>query len=198
MNETGAVKFNYESDGEELAPFPNFEELNAARRELRQLGLLGVDESGIGFGNVSMRDGATNSFYITGSGTGLLPVLTLKDYAKVTACDLQRNWLRCEGGAIASAESLTHAAIYSMDADARAVLHGHDERLWRDLLEDGCATNPDVPYGTVAMAREIQRLFQESDVRTKRIFAMAGHTDGIIAFGRNFPETFAMLRTKRR
>ena len=70
MSETGAVKFHYESSGAELAPFPGFEELNAARQELRRLGLLGVDESGIGFGNVSLRDGA--AFYITGSGTGVL------------------------------------------------------------------------------------------------------------------------------
>ncbi len=117
MNETGAVKFHYESSGKELAPFPGFEELNAAREELRRLGLLGVDESGIGFGNVSMRDGVTDSFYITGSGTGALPSLGLVDYAKVIAWDFERNWLRCEGQAIASAESLTHAAVYSMAAE---------------------------------------------------------------------------------
>ena len=35
----------------------------------RRLGLLGVNESGIGYGNVSLRDGTTDSFYITGSGT---------------------------------------------------------------------------------------------------------------------------------
>ena len=73
----GAVKFHYESSGGELAPFPGFEELNAARQELRRLGLLGVDESGIGFGNLSLRDGATDSFYITGSGTGVLRSLGL-------------------------------------------------------------------------------------------------------------------------
>ncbi len=193
MNETGAVKFNYESAGGELTPFPGFEELNTARQELRRLGLLGVDESGIGFGNVSMRDGATDSFYITGSGTGLLPALTLKDYAKVIAYDFERNWLRCEGQTIASAESLTHAAIYSMDADVRVVLHGHSERLWRDLLKGGPATNRDVPYGTAEMAQEVQRLLRETDVRTKKLFAMAGHTNGIIAFGRNLSETFAAL-----
>ena len=127
MNETGAVKFHYEFTGKELAPFPGFEELNAARQELRRLGLLGVDESGIGFGNLSMRDGATDSFYITGSGTGGLPSLRLVDYAKVIAWDFERNWLCCEGREIASAESLTHAAVYSMAAEVRVVVHGHDE-----------------------------------------------------------------------
>ena len=197
MKETGAVKFRYESAGVELAPFPGFEELNAVRQELRRLGLLGVDESGLGFGNVSMRDGTTDSFYITGSGTGALPALTLQDYAKVIACDFERNWLRCEGRAIASAESLTHAAVYSMAVDVRVVVHGHARGLWRSLRERGSATGPDVPYGTPEMAREVERLFRETDVRTWKIFAMAGHRDGIVAFGQDFRQALAALAPAR-
>jgi L-ribulose-5-phosphate 4-epimerase len=193
MNETGAVKFHYESSGKGLTPFPGFEELNAARQELRGMALLGVDESGIGFGNVSMRDGVTNSFYITGSGTGALPSLSLADYAKVIAWDFERNWLRYEGWAIASAESLTHAAVYAMAAEVRVVAHGHDGNSWRNLRERGVATGPEVPYGTPEMAREVQRLFRETDVCTRRIFAMAGHKDGIVAFGRDFREALAAL-----
>lgn len=193
MKETGAVKFSYESAGGELAPFPGFEELNAIRQELRRLGLLGVDESGLGFGNVSLREGATDSFYITGSGTGVLPALVLGNYAKVTAWDFERNWLRYEGRAIASAESLTHAAVYSMGAEARVVVHGHNRDLWRSLLERGPATASSVTYGTPKMAREVQRLFRETDVRTRKIFAMTGHADGIIAFGENFRQVLATL-----
>ena len=193
MKETGAVKFNYACSGTELAPFPGFEELNAARQELRRLGLLGVDENGIGFGNVSLRDGATDSFYITGSGTGILPTLGLQDYAKVLAWDFERNWLRCEGRAVASAESLTHAAVYSMTGEVRVVVHGHDPRLWHNLCEQGVATSPAVPYGTAQMAREVQRLFGETDVRKQKLFAMAGHRDGILAFGQDFGEALAPL-----
>ena len=193
MNETGSVKFRYESDGGELPPFPGFDELNAARQELRRMDLLGVDENGIGFGNVSMRAGATDSFYITGSGTGARAALTLNDYAQVIAYDFERNWLRCAGAAIASAESLTHAAIYSTDANVRVVLHGHGERLWKLLLKRGPVTGADVPYGTATMAREVQRLFRETDVRTRNIFAMAGHKNGIVAFGRDFAEALAVL-----
>ena len=193
MNETGAVKFHYESSGAELAPFPGFEGLNAARQELRRLGLLGVNESGIGYGNVSLRDGTTDSFYITGSGTGVLQSLGWRDYAKVVAWDLERNWLRSEGRAIASAESLTHAAVYSMAGEVRVVVHGHDPRLWHNLCEQGVATSPAVPYGTAQMAREVQRLFGETDVRKQKLFAMAGHRDGILAFGQGFGEALAPL-----
>ncbi len=159
MSETGVVKFHYESTGGELAPFPGFAELNAARQELRRLGLLGVDESGIGFGNLSLRDGASDSFYITGTGTGALPALDLPDYAKVIAWDFERNWLRCEGRAIASAESLTHAAVYSVAKEVRVVAHGHDSNLWRNLCERGIATGSDVAYGTPEMAREVAAAF---------------------------------------
>ena len=135
----------------------------------------------------------TDSFYITGSGTGVLQSLGLQDCAKVVAWDFERNWLRCEGRAIASAESLTHAAVYSMAGEVRVVVHGHDSRLWHSLCERGVATGPSVPYGTAQMAREVQRLFGETDVRDRKIFAMAGHEDGIVAFGQDFGQALATL-----
>lgn len=186
-----ALKFQYESSGRDLAPFPGFEELNAGRQEVRRLGLLGVDEQGVGFGNVSLRDG--ESFYITGSGTGALPALGLQDYARVVAWDFKRNWLRCEGRVIASAESLTHAAVYAMAALVRVVVHGHSAALWTALLQRGAATAADVPYGTPEMAWEVERLFREADLGVTNLFAMAGHTDGIIVFGRDFCEVLTVL-----
>lgn len=193
MNETGVVKFHYESDGQALPRFAGLDELQAARQELRRRGLLGVDETGIGFGNVSRRAGESGAFYITGSGTGRLVRLGLQDFAKVTEWDFSRNWLRSTGRAIPSAESLTHAAIYAEAAEVRVILHGHDARLWRNLCAGGIATRRDIPYGTPALAREVQRLFRETDVRTKKIFAVAGHRDGIVACGRDLPEAFAAL-----
>jgi class II aldolase/adducin N-terminal domain-containing protein len=189
MKET--LKFHCDSFEVELAPFPGFEELSAARQDLWRLGLLGADASGVGFGNVSLRDGLTNSFYITGTGTGVLPALTLRDYAKVIAYDFERNWLRCEGRAIASAESLTHAAIYAIAAEMRVVVHGHDRDLWRSLRKRGAATGSNVRYGTPEMAYDVQRVFRETGERG--IFAMAGHPGGILAFGRNFREAFGAL-----
>lgn len=195
MKET--LKFHYESSERELKAFLGFEKLNACRQELRRLGLIGVDESGVGFGNVSLREGATDAFYITGSGTGALSALTLQDYAKVVAWDFERNWLRYEGRVIASAESLTHAAVYSMDAEVRVVAHGHDRCLWQGLRERGSATGPNVPYGTPEMAREVQRLFRETDVGRTKLFAMAGHADGIVVFGQDFRQALAALAEAR-
>jgi len=193
LSETGAIKFHCEHVAIELTPFAAFAELQTARQKMRHLGLIGVDGNGVGFGNVSVWDGTTDSFYITGSGTGSLSVLTLKDCAKVTAWDFDRNWLRCEGRTIASAESLTHAAVYSMDRDVRMVMHGHSEQLWRMLLDRGPATRSDVSYGTPEMAREVQRLFMETDVRARKMFALAGHVNGFVAFGNDFPEALGVV-----
>jgi len=120
------IKFTCEHAAAQISPFGSLAELNAYRRKLLQLRLIGLDANGIGFGNVSIRDGPTNNFYITGSATGGIPELTLADCARVVAYDFKRNWLRCEGSAIASSESLTHAAVYESDAKAGAVIHCHD------------------------------------------------------------------------
>jgi hypothetical protein len=74
-------------------------------------------------------------------------------------------------------------------------MHGHDRQLWRSLRERGFATGPNVPYGTPEMARDVQRLFRETDVRG--IFAMAGHRDGIVAFGGDFRQALTALAAAR-
>ncbi len=69
------IKFTCECAAAEIASFDGLAELNAYRRNLRRARLIGVDSNGIGFGNLSVRDGATNNFYITGSATGGIPEL---------------------------------------------------------------------------------------------------------------------------
>lgn len=193
MSETGVVKFAREHIAVELAPFAGFDELNACRRKLLQLRMVGIDANGIGFGNLSVRGGAVGEFYITGSGTGARPRLSLADYAKVTSYDLEKNWLRCEGRPVASSESLTHAAVYASEPQVSAVIHCHTHALWTRLLTRGLATSADVEYGTPEMAFEVQRLFRDTDVRDQQIFAMGGHADGIVAFGKDVGDAFSAL-----
>ncbi len=192
------IKFACEHVATELSPFSGFAELNAYRRKLLQLRLIGVDANGIGFGNLSIRDGTTNNFYITGSATGGMPELALADCARVVAYDFKRNWLRCEGSAIASSESLTHAAVYESDAKAGAVIHCHNSKLWAALLNQAPTTSKAVEYGTPQMAYEVTRLFKITDVQQRRIFVMAGHEGGIVAFGRDFEGAFAILMRERK
>jgi len=116
---------------------------------------------------------------------------------RVVDCDFKKNWLRYEGTAIPSSESLTHAAIYLSDPSASAVIHCHDSVLWETLLDRVPATSKAIAYGTPEMAYEIMRLFEQTDVRSKKIFVMAGHKDGMVAFGTNFEDAFDVLMRAR-
>ena len=73
------VKFTYQRARADIAPFDALAELNACRRKLLEQRLMGVDSNGVGFGNLSVRDGVSGNFYITGSATGGLPELTPTD-----------------------------------------------------------------------------------------------------------------------
>jgi ribulose-5-phosphate 4-epimerase/fuculose-1-phosphate aldolase len=182
----------------EISSFDGFAELNACRRKLLHLQLIGVDSNGTAFGNLSVRDGTTNNFYITGSATGGMPELTVADCVRVVSYDFERNWLQYQGFAIPSSESLTHAAIYRSNATAAAVIHCHDPKLWAALLNQAPTTSKGAEYGTPEMAYEIVRLFQVGDVRTREIFVMAGHEGGIVAFGKDLEEAFVVLMRERR
>ncbi|MGH7983524.1 MAG: class II aldolase/adducin family protein [Candidatus Udaeobacter sp.] len=192
------VKFTGERTNGELTPFDGFAELNGYRRKLRELRLIGVDSNGVGFGNLSVRDGATKNFYITGSATAGILELRLSDCAKVVVYDFEENWVRYEGSTVPSSESLTHAAIYESDAKVGAVIHCHDSALWAVILNQAPTTSKTVRYGTPEMAYEVMRLFRVTDVHSRKTLAMAGHQGGMVTFGRDLEEAFAVLMDERK
>jgi L-ribulose-5-phosphate 4-epimerase len=196
VNETGSVKFSCHQLPATISCFDGFEELNRIRRKLVDLGMVGIDANGVGFGNLSVRDGATSRFYITGSGTGRIADLTPADFSRVVAYDFTRNWLRWEGSRIASSESLTHAAVYESDSDARAIIHCHHLKSWNVLLDKNAvpATPRGIAYGTPEMADAVQRLFQTTDVKERKIFVMTSHDGGLIAFGKDMTDAFTVLQ----
>ena len=191
------VKFTFERACADIAPFDTFAELNECRRKLLGLRLIGQDSNGIGFGNLSVRDGATRNFHIPGSATGGLSKLSLTDCVRVVDCDFKKNWLRYEGTPIPSSESLTHAAIYESDSITSAVIHCPDSALWRALVDRAPTTSKEVAYGTPEMAYEIMRLFKTTDVQSRKILVMAGHEGGIVTFGKNLEDAFGVLMRER-
>lgn len=159
-------------------------ELNAWRNRLRDKGLIGYYvEHGVGFGNVSIREGDSQRFIISGTQTGHIAHTDEQHYALVTACDIDANHVACEGPVQASSEVLTHAAIYALDPDIRAVVHVHDARLWQELIDRIPTTSRDVAFGTPAMAREFQRLYAETDFAERGVAVMGGHDAGLVTFG---------------
>jgi ribulose-5-phosphate 4-epimerase/fuculose-1-phosphate aldolase len=191
------VKFSSERVTAGITSFGGLAELNAHRRKLLQLGLLGVDPNGIGFGNLSVRDGATDNFYITGSATGGLSEMTLTDCARVVGYNFEKNWVRYEGSITPSSESLTHAAIYKSDARAGAVIHCHDSRLWAALLNQAPRSSRPAEYGTPELAYEIMQLLKNTDVQRRKIVVMTGHEGGILTFGKDLEDAFAVLMRER-
>jgi ribulose-5-phosphate 4-epimerase/fuculose-1-phosphate aldolase len=69
--------------------------------------------------------------------------------------------------------------------------------LWKALLGRAPTTSNAVEYGTPEMAQEIMRLFEATDVQNQKILVMAGHEAGIVTFGKNLEEAFAVLMRKR-
>ena len=96
-----------------------------------------------------------------------------------------------------SSESLTHAAIYDSDATAGAVVHFHCSRLWAALLNEAPTTSKAAEYGTPEMAYEIMQLFTRTNTQIRKIVVMAGHEGGILTFGKDLEEAFAVLMRER-
>jgi len=193
MSETGYVKYRCDHVVAEATRFPGFESLNEVRSALHEQGLIGMYRNGIGFGNVSIRALGSKGFHISGTMTGESPVLDPTHYTKVAAVEFDQNWLRCEGPIQASSESMTHASIYHQDTETCAALHVHHLELWKRLLHRIPTTRQEVEYGTPEMAAEVARLFRETNVRQQRIFAMAGHEEGIFAFGASPEQAYRVL-----
>ncbi len=198
MNNDGEIKFHQDHTVAD-PPLPiHLVELRAWRNRLHQWKLLGVYPNGNGYGNVSHRlptqDGALH-FVITGTRTGREAFLWQNAFTTVTAFDVSKNLVVSQGQVSASSESLTHGVIYQADPSARYVFHAHDPTIWSarhslGLLE----TAADVPYGTPEMADQVLRLFSETDVASRRVFAMAGHEDGLVSFGQTAVEAGSILR----
>jgi L-ribulose-5-phosphate 4-epimerase len=195
MKETGSIKFNCTWIKDKPLSDGLIKTLNDWRDKLYLVGLMGVNEEGIGFGNISVRYQA-DSFIISGSGTGKFQTLTSEHYTLVSSFDLDANCLTAKGPVVASSESLTHAVIYKYCRNINAVMHIHHAALWKKLLETLPSTTNSVEYGTPAMAREVVRLLKETPLEQHKIFAMAGHDEGVVSFGNDLDEAGRVLFDK--
>jgi ribulose-5-phosphate 4-epimerase/fuculose-1-phosphate aldolase len=188
----GYIKFHCNWIEKEPLPIGHLLEINRWRDTLYNLGYIGVYDNGIGFGNISLRFNA-KTFIITGSATGALETLNENHYVLVNEYDLARNSLTCTGPIKASSESLSHAVIYECSPETNAVIHIHNFELWEKLINKVPTTGKEISYGTPEMAIEIKRLFEQTNLKTEKIIAMAGHQEGIIAFGKTLDEAAKIL-----
>ena len=198
----GYVKFSQEFQSGPAPASDVIAPINEVRTRLFDLGLIGMDEAGIGFGNVSVRasavkdDGApatavsgttasradSPAFIVSGTATGNKRVLAAEDYATVTAFDIDGNRVVAQGRTRASSESLSHGAVYAAREDVHAVIHVHSTVLFEAMLRDGFPrSSPEAEYGTPEIAREIRRVVAAEE-EPRGSLVMGGHQDGVIAF----------------
>lgn len=182
MSAEGYVKFNLHwTEGLPLSA-EGLAETIRWRQKLYELGYIGMYPDGIGFGNISCRwEG--DRFAISGSATGGIAEIRPEHFCLVTDFDLAHNTLECLGPVRASAESMTHGAVYRCSPTTASVIHIHSLPFWEKLLFRVPTTREEATYGTPEMAGEIQRLFEEEGLEEHRILCMAGHREGIVSFG---------------
>ena len=189
----GVIKYSYKWIQGEAVTLELIDPLMKVRDYLHHLGLIGVYDNGIGFGNISIRVVGSDRFIVSGTQTGHLAQLTPEHYTIVTDFDIDKNCLTCCGPIQASSESLTHAAIYSYQPQVNAIIHVHNPEIWRQLLYKVPTTRSEIPYGTPQMAKEMFRLFDEENLGERKILVMAGHEDGFLTFGQNLNEAGSVL-----
>lgn len=190
----GTIKFECHLITDKIViPSELFTPLNYWREELWLKCLIGAYPDGIGYGNISVRVPQSDQFYISGTSTGGLPELSQIHYSLVERCDPAQNMLWCRGLIKASAESMSHAAIYSAGAEVGAVVHIHDRQLWEKYLNVLPTTDNKAEYGTPEMYYEIMRIMKEPQTLDKKVFVMGGHEEGIIAFGKTVEQATLII-----
>jgi len=202
----GVIKFTAEHRSERLDPLRHGElaaQLAGWREVMVLCRLVGQDPArygGAGFGNLSARVGppasglGRRSMLISGTQTGGRAVVQLDDFCVVERYDVRANRVVSSGLVHPSSEAMTHGAIYDLGPHIRAVLHAHAPTIWRRAARLAIpTTRPEVPYGTQEMALEVARLGRESALAERQILSMAGHEDGVIAFGRSLDEAGRVL-----
>jgi L-ribulose-5-phosphate 4-epimerase len=189
----GYIKFQAQWQPAPALPMESLSELIQQRDALRRLGLIGVYENGIGYGNISQRYNNENQFVISGSATGHLVNVSAAHFTLVTKVDIAKNTVWCEGPIIASSETMSHAVIYQECPEVQAVMHVHHLQLWKELLHQVPTTNGSATYGSPEMAYSIINLLKNSNLRQQKIFVMEGHPEGIFVFGESLSECADLL-----
>lgn len=194
----GYYKFNPRFTGIVEFPTAVVAELNRCREHLFRLRLVGMytggELKGVGYGNISVR--TPGGFVITATRTGGLPDLGPEHYTEIVKVDIARNavdFRAVSSATVPSSECMTHAMFYQADPAVGAVIHVHHLEFWKRLLNQVPTTSPEVEYGTPGMANEILRLYRDTDLPRRKLAAMAGHEEGVIAIGYDLDEAEKVL-----
>ncbi len=188
----GVIKYTLDFVKTDPLEAAMWEPLEPIRARLFELGLIGVKD-GVGYGNISRRiEGG--GFVITATQTGHLPYLDEKSYSLVKSYDEAEFRIESEGPAKPSSEAFTHAAVYALSPHIEWVIHIHSFAIWKMMMEGAYLKTADVAYGTKEMAREVENIYKGTDPLKNPLFAMAGHEEGAMIFGKSADEAFGVVK----
>lgn len=196
----GVIKYRLEHDPSTLSPSIDIGPINGWRSLFFRLGVIGQKPEkyhGLGYGNISQRlIPGQNSFLISGTQTGHLACLQRQHFAIVESASAKLNTIRSRGPSQPSSEALTHASIYALAPEAKAVIHVHCPEIWHNTrtLDLPC-TEADIAYGSIEMTEAVEQLFSSGQLKSLPIFSMLGHEDGIVAFGESLAAAAQTLLT---
>ncbi|MCP4971531.1 MAG: class II aldolase/adducin family protein [Arcobacter sp.] len=182
-DEEGVIKYSlkYKNTGE--ISLKECNKIESVRSRLFALGLIGAYSNGIGYGNISLKTKTKSSFVITATQTGELEKLSSKCYSLVEKVDFKKFKTYAKGPSKPSSEAITHACIYSLNKDIKAVIHVHNEKIWDYMLKNNYLSTNDTPYGTLEMVEDIKNIYKNIDPFLHNAFVMKGHFEGVVTFG---------------
>jgi len=192
MNE-GVIKFTYDWKKKPLPANLNISKLISYRNKLYTDGLIGADKDGIGYGNISAKYKPSGKFVISASDTGKIKLARKYHFCIVNSVDVKKNFVSCTGMKVASSESMTHYIISNLSSEIKCVIHVHNLRLWKKLLNKAPTTANNISYGTPEMAYEIKRLWVDSGLKEKKILVMSGHKGGLVVFSDSIESAYNLI-----
>jgi len=207
MKSEGYVKYHAGHTNESIKEAPGWKELNEARVSLHKLGLIGVYDNGVGFGNLSVRysagdplprtaaepsEGRKNAFLISGTSTGAKQALELRDYCLVVSFDIAHNNVASRGMIQASSESMTHGAVYSACSGVNCVIHIHSRKIFDGMIHDKYpSTAADAAFGTPEIAFAAGECVKH--IGAEGQIVLSGHDEGVVAYGTSIKSAFELI-----
>lgn len=188
MIDEGVVKYSLKYHQTDEVAVKECRKIENVRARLFSLGLIGAYSDGIGFGNISLRYKKKDSFVITATQTGELPKLSLSDYSFVKKVDFVKFKTYATGPNRPSSEAITHACIYNLDPNIKAIIHIHNEKIWDFMLKNDYLSTNDTPYGTPEMVEDVKNIYKNIDPFFNNAFVMKGHFEGVVTFGKSLKD----------
>lgn len=191
----GVIKYKIDWTDTDCITESEIKTINFYRQLLWQKKLIGEDENGIGYGNISFRDPKNAAhFIVSGTQTGKHEWLKNTQYAKVTYWNIKNNSIFCQGKTKASSEALTHANLYQKVTDCQVVIHIHNSFIWHSYYNIFPTTSKEIVYGSPEMAETVQFLISKNNSKLfSNILIMGGHQDGVLAYGNDFDSVTQQL-----